>query len=193
MIRLRTLLMWSLTAAGATVGLFQTYALPFAWNIGPWGRWWEPVRRAASRALGAALDRRAGPRPITEGEYAGTYQGDVDEFERRLWADGLVRNPFSRLKIRDGESELSSWVARDSPLADRQLHLMLFPGDDGVDVYAHEELSSVNPLLGPAHFDGADQRVALGVEIARSRLPLVTARPWVEPPEGAWDEGREVN
>ena len=192
MVPLRALPMRALTAAGAAVGLLQTYGLPFAWNVGPAGRWWEPVRRATSRALGAVIDSRAGPRPITEGEYAGTYPGDRDEFERLLWAEGFVRNPFSRLKIRDGDPEVGSWVARESPIADRQLHLMLFPGDDGVDVYAHEELSSVNPLVGPAHFDGADQRVALGVELARSRFPLVTARPWVEPPEGAWNEGRDT-
>lgn len=189
---LRALPIRTLTAAGAAVGLLQTYGFLFAWNVGPGGRWWEPVRRVASRALGVALDRRAGPRPITEGEYAGTYPGDLDEFERLLWEKGFVRNPFSRLKTRDGHPEVASWVARESPLADRQLHLMLFPGEDGVDVYAHEELSSVNPLFGPAHFDGADQRVALGVAVARDRFSLVTTRPWVEPPEGAWDEGREA-
>ena len=188
MIPLRSLAMRVVTVAGATLGFLQTYGVPFAWNVGPRGRWWEPVRRAASRVLGAAFDRRAGPRPITEGEYTGTYPGDLDEFERLLWSEGFVRNPLSRLKTRDGDPEVASWVARDSPLADRQLHLMLFPGDGGVDVYAHEELSSVNPLLGPAHFDGGDQRVALGVELARARLPLVTARPRVEPPEGAWND-----
>ena len=193
MVSLRALAMRALTATGATVGLLQTYGLPFAWNVGPGGQWWEPLRRAVSRALGAVLDQRAGPRPITEGEYAGTYRADLAEFERRLWAEGFVRNPFSRLKLRDGDPELASWVARDSPFADRQLHLMLFPGDDGVDVYAHEELSSVNPLLGPAHFDGADQRVALGVTRVRKRFSLATDRPWVEPPEGSWEESSDAS
>ncbi|MCU4799937.1 hypothetical protein OB920_06095 [Halobacteria archaeon HArc-gm2] len=188
----RTLAMRTLTAAGATVGLLQTYGLPFAWNVGPAGRRWEPVRRTASRALGTALDYRAGPRPITEGEYAGTYPGDRGEFEELLWREEFVRNPFSRLKVREDGPEVGSWVTRDSPLADRQLHLMLFPGEDGVDVYAHEEISSVNPLLGPAHFDGADQRVALGVEMARERFPIEPRRPWIEPPEGAWDESPDV-
>lgn len=193
MIAIRQIGMRALTAAGATVGLLQTYALPFAWNVGPRGRWWEPARRTASRVLGAVLDGRAGPRPITEGEYAGTYSGDLDAFERRLWREGFVRNPFSRLKTRDGDPELASWVARDAPLADRQLHLMLFPGEDGVDVYAHEELSSVNPLLGPAHFDGADQQVTLGVSLAREHFSLATDRPWVEPPDGAWDESPDAS
>jgi|AntDeeMinimDraft_5_1070356.scaffolds.fasta_scaffold03544_3 hypothetical protein len=192
MLSLRALVMRALTAAGATVGLLQTYGLPFAWNVGPAGRWWEPVRRGASRSLGAVLDERAGPRPITEGEYAGTYPSDRDAFERLLWAEGFVRNPFSRLKVREDGPEVGSWVTRDSPLADRQLHLMLFPGEDGVDVYAHEEISSGNPLLGPAHFDGGDQRVALGVEMACERFTLETRRPWVEPPTGAWDESPDV-
>lgn len=177
----------ALAGAGATVGLLQTYGLPVRYNRGPEGRWWEPVRRAASRTLGR-VDERAGPRPVTAGEYAGAFDGALAECERLLYARGFVRNPFSRLKLRAGRPEVGSWVRRDGPLARRQLHVMLFAGHgDGVDVYAHEELSSVNPLVGAGHFDGTDQRVAVGVERTRTLLPLDAADATADPPAGAWD------
>lgn len=178
---------------GATLGLVQAYALPVRWNRGPEGRWWEPIRLAASRALGVAFDERSGPRPITEGEYAGRLPCSLAAAERRLWAEGFVRNPFARLKHRDGEPERGSWAYRESPLADRQLHLMLFPADGGVDVYAHEELSCVNPRLGAAHVDGVGQSVARGVERARARLPLETGAAPTSPPDGPWALGRPAD
>lgn len=179
-----------LVRLGAAVGLFQTYAVPVRWNRGPESRWWEPVRRVVSRALGRFVDERAGPRPITDGEFAGTLGMSLGEAERLLWTRGFVRSPFARLKTRDGTPELGSWADRDSPLARRQLHLMLFPGEDGVDVYAHEEPSSVNPRVGAEHFDGEGQTVARGVRTARERLPLDTGAAAVEPPDGPWDSGR---
>lgn len=171
---------------GATVGLLQTYALPVRWNRGPEGRWWEPLRRAVSRLLGALLDERAGPRPITSGEFAGTLHASRRDAERLLFRWGFVRSPFARLKTRDGTPEIGSWAYRDSPLARRQLHVMLFDGEDGIDVYAHEEPSSVNPLVGADHFDGRGQQVAAGVELARERLPLDASDATTEPPAGAW-------
>ncbi|WP_302081412.1 hypothetical protein [Salinibaculum rarum] len=177
----------TVTRLGALVGLLQTYAVPVRWNQGPESRWWEPVRRVASRLLGAALDERAGPRPITGGEFAGTLHRSHDEAERLLWTWGFVRSPFARLKTRDGQAELGSWVYRDSPLARRQVHVMLFPAPSGVDVYAHEEPSSVHPLVGAEHFDGQEQHIAKGVRVVRERLPLDTSNAPEEPPAGAWD------
>lgn len=171
---------------GATLGLVGTHGVPFEWNRGPSARWWEPVRRRLSRLAGT-LDPRAGPRPITDGEYAGSLRLSLDEAESLLWRDGFVRNPFSRLKLRDGRPEAGSWVYRASPLSRRQLHLMLFVDDGSVDVYAHEEPSSVNPVVATRHFDGAGQDVAAGVARARDRLPLDTAGATVEPVTGPWD------
>lgn len=191
MIDLRRWLVPPLATVGAALGLLQAHGLPVRWNVGPQGRWWERLRRGASRGLGRVLDPRIGPRPITDGEYAGRLDASLDTVERRLWEDGFVRNPLSRLKRRDGEPEAGSWVRRDSPLARRQLHLMLFPGDGGgVDVYAHEEPSSVNPLLGYVHLTGATQNVAEGVRRARRVLPLDESEATVEPPEGPWDSER---
>lgn len=171
---------------GAAIGLLQTYALPVGWNRGPESRWWEPLRRTVSRLLGTLFDERAGPRPITSGEFAGTIHASRRDAEQLLWQWGFVRSPFARLKTRDGEPEIGSWAYRDSPLARRQLHVMLFDGEDGIDVYAHEEPSSVNPFVGAEHFEGQGQRVAAGVERARERLPLDTSDATTEPPTGAW-------
>jgi len=178
-----------LLAVGATVGLLQAYALPFGWNRGPEGRWWEPVRRHLSHLLGGIFDERAGPRPITIGEYAGSLDCSVARTERLLWQWGFIRNPLARLKTLDGDPEAGSWVYRDSPLAARQLHLMLFPRQDGgTDVYAHEEPSSVHPRLGASHVAGESQRLATGVKRARERLPLDTTGAPVDPPDGPWTE-----
>jgi len=172
---------------GAVVGLCQAYALPVRWNRGPESRWWERLRRRASALLGTVVDERAGPRPITPGEYAGRFDRSLAAAERFLYAEGFVRNPLSRLKTRGGQAERGSWVYRESPLARRQLHVMLFPDGAGVDVYAHEELSSVNPLASADHLNGTTQNVATGVERARDRLPLETTGAPVDPPEGPWD------
>lgn len=173
---------------GAAVGFLISYALPTRYNRGPEGRWWERLRRLASRAFGY-LDEDGGPRPITDGEYAGRLDDPLDTVEGRLYAEGFIRNPMARLKTRDGQPEEGSWVFRESPLAPRQLHLMLFVNDDGTtDVYAHEELSSVNPLCGPDHFRGNGQSVREGVERAREWFALDTSDATATPPEGAWDE-----
>lgn len=157
---------------GAMLGLLQAYGVPFRRNHGPEGRWWEPLRRRASRLLGRRFDAGAGPRPITREEYAGTLPVSLPVAEELLYQRGFVRNPLARLKQREGTPESGSWVARESPLAPRQLHCMLFEGDGETAVYAHEEFSSVHPLYAPAHFAGVDQHHATGVEQARDRLPL---------------------
>jgi hypothetical protein len=175
---------------GAALGLFQTYGLPFHWNRGPSAAWWEPIRRTASRGLGQLVDERLGPRPITAGEYAGSLPVSLPVAEARLWDAGFVRNPFARLKTRDGVPERASWVHRDRPLARRQLHLMLFPNaDEGTDVYAHAEPSSVNPLLAGAHLDGVGQNVREGVERARECLALRTDDVTTAAPDGPWHTG----
>ncbi|MXR52437.1 hypothetical protein GRX03_12580 [Halovenus sp. WSH3] len=174
-------------AFGAAVGFVVSYALPVRWTRGPEARWWESLRRVSSRSFGL-VDENGGPRPITDGEYAGTLDYSLAETERLLYGEGFIRNPMARLKTLDGRPEDGSWVYRESPLAPRQLHLMLFENGDGTtDVYAHAELSSVNPLCGPAHFRGDGQSVSAGVERAREWLPLDTSAVTTTPPEGSWD------
>ncbi|MFC7072948.1 hypothetical protein ACFQJ7_13255 [Halovenus rubra] len=173
---------------GAGLGFVMTYALPVRYNIGPEGRWWESVRQSLSH-LGAHVDTRMGPRPITVGEYAGTLNMPPAVVDTFLWEQNFVRNPFSRVKTLGGRSECGSWVYRESPLANRQLHVMLFATDDArTDVYAHEESSSVNPDESVNHVDGTGQNVAVGVEWARERLPLDVRKETADPPAGPWTE-----
>ncbi|WP_248897947.1 hypothetical protein [Haloplanus halobius] len=182
-----------LSGVAASFGLLHAYGLPFDWNCGPSARWWESVRRRLSRIAGR-FDDRAGPRPVTDAEFAGSTDRSLAAFERRLWRTGFVRNPLSRLKTRGGRPEAGSWAYRDSPLARRQLHLMLFARDDGgVDVYAHEEPSSVNPALAATHFAGRGQSVAAGVERARARFSLDAGDAAVDPVDGPWDAQPDVD
>jgi hypothetical protein len=178
----------------AVVGLIQTYLFPFSWNCGPSGRYWEKLRRQISRVTGALLDDRAGPRPVSSAEYAGTLPMGVDAAEELLWQSDFVRNPFSRLKNLDGRSEIGSWVYRESPLAERQFHLMLFRTESGsIAVYAHEEPSSVHPFVVATHFRGAEQDVAAGVSFAREVLPLDTVNACIEPTDEPWSEQADVD
>lgn len=114
--------------AGAAFGLAVTYGVPTRFISGPEGRWLETFRRWVSR-LFAHIDERMGPRPITDAEYAGTLDMPPALADQLLWTQGFVRNPLSRLKTLDGQSECGSWVVRTSPLSHRQLHVMLFRDD----------------------------------------------------------------
>jgi len=172
-------------AFGATTGLLQRL-VPSRYNLGPEGRWWEVLRRAVS-GVAARMDERAGPRAVVRAEYAGRLNRAAAATEQWLWDAGFVRNPFARLKVRDGEPELGSWVYRESPLAQRQLHLMLFECEDGsIDIYAHAELSSIHPVHGPAHFRGDGQSVGVGVRRARRLLPLDVSDALADPPDVPW-------
>ncbi len=176
-----------IATVSAAIGFLIQYAPPFRWTLGPRSRWWEGLRRWLSRHLGSVFDDRVGPRPITAHEYAGSLQMSLAEAEQLLGNRGFRRNPFARLKTRNEEAEVGSWVFRSSPLSRRQLHLMLFTGDEsGVDVYAHTEHSSVNPLVAADHVTGSAQNIAAGVDQARDRLPLEQTRATPEPPDGPW-------
>lgn len=178
-------------AGGAILGLCQTYAVPLRVNRGPEGRWWERLRRLVA-GTAARVDTQAGPREIAPGEYAGVFPGTLAETEAVLYSEGFFRNPTARLKTRDGEPEDGSWVLRESPLAPRQLHLMLFERADGqTDVYAHEELSSVNPLCAMAHFTGAGQSVGAGVRRTRELFDLDTSDAPDSTHDLAWNEAPE--
>jgi hypothetical protein len=54
----------------------------------------------ATRGLiGVLSPLGAGPRPITEGEYAGTLRMPLDEAETLLWQWGLLRCPLARERL----------------------------------------------------------------------------------------------
>ncbi|CCQ34318.1 hypothetical protein HTIA_2206 [Halorhabdus tiamatea SARL4B] len=132
----------------------------------------ERGRQTVSQ-LAKPVAKRAAPRPIQEDEYAGTIDKSLDEIETLLKKRGFIRNLLSRLKTRDGDPEVGSWVYREEPRAEYQLHVMLFPGEgDTVDVYAHHEYSSVNSDVAYKHFSGQALDPKRGVEMAREKLPI---------------------
>ena len=87
----------------------------------------------------------------TEEEYAATVLEPQSNLEDRLPRLQFHRTPISALKIRlDGNISDGSWVRRESPLADEQLHVVLHALEDrdAVDVYAHTEDNWIrHPLL----------------------------------------------
>lgn len=176
--RCKRLVLW----IGAILGFLHAYAVPVYANRGPGGLWWEPIRRRCSHVLGASFDENAGPRRINEREYVGRLDSPPELVEGVLWRRGLLRNPFARLKTNGGHREIGSWVYRPAPLAKWQVHIMLFEtGSDGTDVYAHMELSNVNPRFAPDHFHGSAQDGEAGVAFAKRLLAdqewLTVAKP----------------
>jgi len=140
---------------------------------GPEADYWERVRRGVVGVVGALTDGLHLGREIRESEYVGRLDRAPDDAEGLLWTNGFVRNPLSALKTRDGTPEIGSWAHREGPDAERQVHVMLFEGSaGGVDVYAHEEPSSINPSTAVRHYEGTDQRVDVGVDRVRAMLPV---------------------
>jgi len=156
----------------ATIGYILHYKPPFRWLIRYFGGSAERLRKSASRRIGSIVGKAA-PREIQDDEYAGTIDTSQDEVGALLKQRGFIRNLLSRLKTRDCDPEVGSWVYREEPRAEYQLHVMLFPGEaDTVDVYAHHEYSSVNPDVAYKHFSGLERDDEAGAEMAREKLPI---------------------
>ena len=105
------------------------------------------LRRIRDR-VGPSIDRLA--RRVGQPEYhvhdegyAGTVSVPLADLESRLSDAGFAWDPVSLYhRTRVGTDTDGSWVFRSSPLADRQLHVVLFAQSvDRTDVYAHEEYS----------------------------------------------------
>ena len=102
-------------------------------------------------------------------EYVGTLHCTEPEVEELLASVGFSRNLVASLKVRvDGNVADGSWVYRDSLLVDYQLHVILHDGDDGVDVYAHWEYSSIRHPY--RHYLARDYDAEKGVWLTRSVL-----------------------
>jgi hypothetical protein len=162
----------ALIFSGVSVIFTGFYASTFGRStsgVGPRSRYWESLRQGCSRKL-SFVDERFGPREITEEEFVKEVEEEPSEVESELRQKGFTRNPLSRVKTLGGDSEYGSWVKRDSPLDERQLHVMLFSSDRGTEIYAHEEYSSMHPFYAYDHFNGVTQRKEKGAEMARELL-----------------------
>jgi hypothetical protein len=98
------------------------------------------------RAVGPWVDRAAQTvgEPITRvraAGYAGTARCPVEDLEAELADLGFRWDPLALYHFTPvGTPADGSWVYRESPFADRQLHVVLFAQErDRVDLYAHDE------------------------------------------------------
>jgi len=127
------------------------------------------------RSFGPVLDRAM--RTVTDetirvypSGYAGTVHTEIDRLESVLSERGFSWNPVSMYHYtRLGKQTNGSWVSRESPFADRQLHAVLVRQDAGrIDVYAHEEFNWRRHPLKHTRDAGIDRE--RGVERMRSVL-----------------------
>lgn len=108
---------------------------------------------------------------VSEEERVGFVSAELSEVEEQLERIGFSRNIAASLKMHpNGSYEDASWAYRKTSsgyvpncLSRRQIHTMLFEVEDGVDIYAHEEYSSIRPVLALAHYRGIGMSKELGV------------------------------
>lgn len=98
-------------------------------------QWLAPRLTELARALGQPEYR------LRDAEYVGTIQQPLDEFTETLREHGFEWDPLAWYHHPPVGSEPDgSWAYRPSPLADRQLHVILIAHSPAyVDVFAHEE------------------------------------------------------
>ena len=119
----------------------------------------------------------------SDDEYLGKVDLTSAEFAQALEDENFVQCVLSGLKYRPPENdpnggnvsfESGSMAFRESKsdmlpdaLASRQVHIYWFDTDGGLDVYAHEEYSSLNPVFAWQHYNAITQDPELGKEMAR--------------------------
>lgn len=143
---------------------------------------WNSLRRAVLGA-GDSFVRKKTNFALTnsahKGEFVGSYEMDSDELAETLEKAGYLQCVLSGLKTRSEpvEYESGSMALRESKsslvpdaLAVKQTHIFWFEGDESVDVYAHHEYSSLNPLVAWKHYRAVGQEYETGIEEARKIL-----------------------
>jgi len=124
-----------------------------------------------------ALTNRARP-----GEYVTTLDMTSQEVAELFEDAGYVQGVLAGLKYRDTDDgkqfELGSMVYRESKsdlipdaLAFYQNHVFWLEDDDGkIDLYAHYEYSSTNPVVAWPHYQAIGQDFEKGIEITKRVL-----------------------
>lgn len=133
--------------------------------------------------LGVALTNSA-----KEDEKVGEISLSSQEFATLLESNGYAQGVLSGLKYRPADVnpnksnyvsyEAGSMVFRESKsdvvpdaLAVRQVHVFWFENGNGnIDVYAHEEYSSLNPLFAWQHYRGITQNSEKGKDAVKKLL-----------------------
>ncbi|MFP9059424.1 hypothetical protein ACLI4R_02700 [Natrialbaceae archaeon A-chndr2] len=103
-------------------------------------------------------------------EYVGTIDRRLREFRPELEDMSFSPEPVASLKVHeDGRFSAGSWVRRQSPLADWQLHVTVFQdGHETLEVFAHREYSWLRHPY--KHYVGEGWDTTAGVERMRSIL-----------------------
>ena len=103
-------------------------------------------------------------------EYVGTVHRGLTDFRPDLEAMKFSPEPIASLKVHeDGRASAGSWVRRQSPMADWQLHVTLFQdGRDAVEVFAHREYSWLRHPV--KHYKSEGWDTTGGVKRMRSLL-----------------------
>jgi len=126
-------------------------------HLGLEAAYWHRVRRRwlpGLHRLAQRLDVGYAAYELDEREFAGRIDQPVEAVETLLADHDFERMPLSAWKtLADGRSEAGSWALREEPLADRQLHVMLFrTGDGATELYAHEEYNPLHPVHASKHY-----------------------------------------
>ncbi len=153
--------------------------------LGPAADFWEFARRLVLPLLDRLLRRRVPGQhyaayTLSLDEVVGTIDATPEEVEQLLWDAGFRRMPLAALKdLPDGRVERGSWAYRDSLLASKQVHVMLFSAGEGQTlVAAHQETNALSPFRALEHYRGIGYDVPAGEREVRRRLD-----------EGVWLEG----
>jgi len=151
----------------AVVWLVFLYGILQPTHRGPTATFWNRGRAAVLPTLDRLARRlRLGDAAyeLDDREYAGRIDAPLEDVDTLLAAYGFERMPLSAWKtLSDGRSEAGSWARREHPLAERQLHVMLFRTANGaVDCYAHEEYNAFHPRYAADHYHGVDYNPPAG-------------------------------
>ncbi|WP_049979352.1 hypothetical protein [Halolamina rubra] len=174
-----------LVATAALLGVAWALRQPRSGRLlGPAADFWEYGRRLLLPLLDRLLRRHAPGQhyaayQLSLDEVVGTIDATPEAVEQLLWESGAKRMPLAALKtLPDGRVERGSWAYRDSLLASKQIHVMLFSAGEGRTlVAAHEEANALNPAVAMDHYRGRGYDVPAGERAVRERLD-----------EGVWAE-----
>lgn len=181
----------------AAVGLCLVYGVLGARHRGLQATYWNRLRRRWLPRLDR-IARRVGlgyaAYELHPRELAGSVEEPVEAVEATLADHGFERMPLAAWKVLgDGRGEAGSWALREGPLAERQLHVMLFSAGEGTtELYAHEEYNAFHPRYATRHYRGIDYDPAAGRERLQ-RLLGASLTPAATPPESMPDDGRKAH
>lgn len=148
-------------------------------------KYWNALRKVVLSSGDSIVRQKtnfAVTNPARNFEQVATLEESVDTMQlaQGLESQGYVQGVLSGLKYRPPQSdpnsgvvsyESGSMVHRESKsdvlpdaLATRQVHTFWFETENGIEVYAHEEYSSLNPLVAWMHYRAVTQNAEKGID-----------------------------